>query len=505
MACILGLLAGCASGEHDLSRPAPEGLPLGSPLRIATLSDGDAWLRHHMMKDEPDRALRLLTNGRGEAGDPLLRWLQEALVLRQAGEFAASNERLERADLEVERRVTRSLSRTAGSMILNDRVLAYAPGRGEAAMIPFYRMMNYLVLGDQEGALVEARRVGALLAHDGRGDSRRCRQDGAIQYLAGLAFDAAGEMNDALVSLRRAEASFASCLPGSGAALPGVVGADLIRVARSLGVDDVADSAESRYPAPSLGEAADAGDLVLVLERGFVGHRTAEMLQVPIFPDDLEGVEGGDPSGVASAAARVAARLAADFTERGYWGVAWDDQRGDHLGYTLDGAYILRLAWPTFREHRPARNNLRLWIDGVPTDVASVAHLSTVVRSDLEEARASILARMVARGVAKYLLARELERTAEKRGGELLGFVTGRMANVAAVEMERADTRSWSLLPDELAIARLRLPEGSYAVAIETLAPTGESLEWRDLGEVRVKAGKLSVLNQRVWGGEPRD
>ena len=50
-----GLLTGCASRVPLPTRPAPESLPAGSPLRSRTLDERDAWLRHYVMFGEhPD-------------------------------------------------------------------------------------------------------------------------------------------------------------------------------------------------------------------------------------------------------------------------------------------------------------------------------------------------------------------------------------------------------------------------------------------------------------------
>jgi uncharacterized protein len=498
------LLSGCGGRGYSLARPAPETLPANSPLRISSLPDSDAWLRHHMMFGETGPALKRLDQGKGEGADRLLRALQQALVLRYAGDYVRSNELLEWADQEAERRYTRSITRTAGSMVVSDRVLPYTPGPGEMAMIPFYRMMNYYSLGDLEAATVEARRMSALLATGDRGSSRRCSGDATLQYLAGLTFESAGEMNDALVSLRQAEASSSSCPPGARTMLPVQFGADLHRVAAHLGIDEVADSAASRYASAVQDVKSGSGDVLVLLERDFVAHRSQEVLHVPVLEEELEGLESGDFEGIAAAAARITARLVNNLGERAYWGSAWDDEPVVRLAHLLDGAHILRLAWPSLHDEPRSPEPLRIRVDDIVSDVTTAADLSAVVRSQMEEDRAAVFTRMVTRGLARYLISREMEKKAEREGGEVLGFVTGRVANLAANALERADTRAWTLLPDNLSIARLSLPEGIHHLKIETIGSSGESTRVADLGMVEVTSGKRVVVNHRMWsGGEP--
>jgi uncharacterized protein len=492
---ILGT-AGCALRGNDFARPPLHSLPPGSPFHVTSLAAPDAWLRHHLMAGEHERALKILTPGsRDPFGDDLLRALQEALVLRQAGEFERSNERFAWAEDEIDRRSTLSVSRAAGSLILNDRVLPYLPGRGEAAMVPFYRMLNHLALADLEGALVEARRLSAQLGPPHSTKGAECRHDGALRYLAGLVFEAGGEQNDALVSLRQADVSFRSCGSAGGGA-PDGFGADLIRLARVLDFEEVADYAVARYGTPAE-PVGGTGEVLVLVEQGFVGHRREEALHVPIFPADIEELESGDVEGILRATASITARLANNFAERGVWGAAWDDNPATHFGYALRGAHVLRLSWPSFVEPDPAPVPMRLRVDDDSIAVHTLANLSVALQRDFEEGRPVLLARAVGRGLTKYLVSREAERQAEKRRGEIAGFLTGRLANLAANELERADVRSWSLLPDGLAIARVTLPEGSYRLRLETGSEEGSIV--RDLGTVEIRAGELVVLGERIW------
>jgi uncharacterized protein len=499
---IVLLLTGCASAGHHLARPAPGSLPPNSPLLVASLADQDAWLRHHVMFGDHDQALALLGPGRRQAGaDRLLRALQEAIVLREAGEFERSNERLEWADLEAERRRIRSASETLGSYIASDRVVSYTPTPGEAAMIPYYRMLNHLALGDLDAAAVEARRIGNLLEAVGA-DSRRCQGDAMLQYLAGLVFEAVGEGTDALVSLRRAESSFAVCSSGSGTGPPEHLGTDLLRIAFELGIEDVADGARERYASAVLPPPSRSGEVVVLLERGFVAHLSERAIHVPILEREIEDLESGDISGIAEAAALVAARLADNVIERAYWGSAWDDHPAVQVGYALSGAYILRLAWPVVVEPDRAAGSLRLVAAGDTIGIGRIGGVSEMVAGELVDGSATALTRMVGRGMVKFLATRELEKRAEKRGGELLGFVTGRLSNLAANELERADTRSWSLLPDEVAMARLTLPPGTHDLRLESISPAGTLVGYLDLGPVEVHPDELVVVSRRLWSGD---
>lgn len=507
-------LAGCASAGTPLPpRPAPTALPAAAPLYSPTLSDGDAWLRHHLMRGEHDAALHLLRRSAGRPRDALLRALQEGIVLHHAGRHAESNRVFARAEAEAERRYTKSVRRGVGALLVNDRVLAYSPSPAELAIVPYYRMLNYLALDRRESAVVEARKSSAHLARLADRVPDACPGFGLAHYLAGLVFAAAGELNDALVSLRWAERSFAAC--GGPSALPAELPADLLRVARALGVAEIADSVAGRYglaepePRPALGE------LVVVLEHGFAAHRVQQELYVPIFDDEVRGLDAGDAGATLEMAGRIAARVtsallagpaaAEPLWERRVWRMHARPAPGSALGDVRDVEYVLRLAWPVMRLEAARAASVRLVVDGRPLDAPPLEDVSARLVRDLESRRAALLTRMVARGLIKYVVSREAGEKAEKEGGRALGALVRLFTNAAANALEQADTRSWSLLPDQISLVRLRLPPGEHHVQVELLDGGGRVRERLDLGRVEVQPGAPVFLSRRVWGPEPGD
>src|SRR5690606_28664556 len=98
------------------------------------------------------------------------------------------------------------------------------------------------------------------------------------------------------------------------------------------------------------------GDLVLLVEQGFVAHRAEQSLHLPLLPGDVDGLESGEAGEIAAAAGVIGARLLEDMAQRAAWGYAWRDEPLYRMAAALEGAYILRLAWPVHRREalRPA-------------------------------------------------------------------------------------------------------------------------------------------------------
>ncbi|MBW3627976.1 MAG: hypothetical protein KY464_01650 [Gemmatimonadetes bacterium] len=497
------LLGGCSGQRAMPARPAPETLPAESPLLSRSLADSDAWLRHYLFVGEARTAVDALQPKSPLAPrDGLLRALQEGIVLHQAGEYRRSNQALEWAEVEADRRYTRSVSREVASFVINDGVVGYTPPAGELVMVPYYRILNYLALRDVAAAMVEARKATALIARLDRSRAQRCREDGMLLYLAGMVQEMGGELNDALVSLRQAQRAFASC--ESAVDVERAIAGDLHRLALRSGVTEVADSVAVKFSLQSA-TPRPGGDLLLLVEHGFVAHRAEQALHVPIFPEELDGLESSNLEQITAVAARVTTRLLDNASEKRVWGRAWDDAPLVQWANALEGAYVLRLAWPALRLEATRPAAVRVWVDDSVAAVSTAGDLTAMMHREMEQRRAAMLTRLVARGVVKYLLSREVEKKSEEKGGEAAGFLMGRLANFAANRLEQADLRSWSLLPDRISMVRTRLPEGVHRVRIETLGADGQVTGVRDLGEVTIRPNETLVLGQRVWGDDNGD
>ena len=478
-------------------------------------------------------------------GDELLRLLYLGTAAHYGRDYTKSNEYLEAAAALSDDRITKSLSRSALSLISNDGVLPYLPSHSERLLIPYYAAMNYIALGRMEDAAVEARRLAALLEADKdetdlSGDVRSLRS--TLRSFTGTIFEAAGHRNDALVAYRNA------------VALGGVV-----------------DTSFVSRPA-----SADSGSVVVMLENGFVAHRIEQNLFVWLGPDEMHAFStGGAADERAETATSVAARVANAFgNDRRDWG----RRRGDvHVGlpadlrhsrryraecvaqtdrdddrdrprfgerppsiadvknaapkeitkeaakpaaaqdsanaspavsapsrisapprrHTADRCrdeddvpYLLKVAWPVYTDVAlPAQASL---VVGADTVTSRFANLSGAVVNDFGSQLPLVVARTVARGAAKAALTESVKRKASEKN-EGLGKLLGLLGNAGNVILERADTRSWHLLPAGVAMVRVQVPAGTHNVQAVV---NGRVV---DVGAVQVERGGVAFATRRVW------
>lgn len=437
-----------------VARPFPAGLRFGrvALLALAVASTGCATLRATMDGyatgprgiSKSQQQLRVaLAHGdfvkayASRDDDALLRALDAGIVSYYASQFERSAAVLDSAALLADDRITASLSKDALALVTNDMARPYQPRRTERLFIPYYGMLAYARLGAWEDAAVEARRLVALLAQyaDDRDDAERTL-DATLQYLAGAVFERAGERGEAEV-------------------------AD--RIARSLA------PAPSDSGARARAGSSETGELLVVIERGFVAHRTTETIDVELGQDGREGRDDRSPWEPAS------------------------DHPGPHDRHADGGddRYHLTVAFPALRQSaRLPGGTVSLAVDGA---AAAAWRLVSVVDDasavDARRERAGLIARATARATAKYAVTKAIK---DKKGE-----VAGTLANIGATLLERADVRSWHLLPREISLLRIRLPAGSRNATL--WIGTGPDARSVTLGTVAIRAGTVTIAPVRLW------
>lgn len=440
-ATLRATVAGYATGPDGITRPQQR---LRQALADADFATALAW-------HEDDSLLQALTTG---------------AAAFYAGQFARSAAVLDTAALLADDRITTSLSKDGLAAVTNDMARPYQARRTERLFIPYYALLSYTQLGAWEDAAVEARRLVALIDQygDDRDDAERAVH-GAMQHLAGAVFERAGERDEAQVAYRAAHA-LSVTLPAS--------------VPR--------------------GTISDEGELLILVERGFVAHRATETIEIELGGDERDSLRGDDDrrrrvairiaEGSGTRPGRASATAVADRSTMPTFAPNRRRHRDDD-----DDDYHLTIAVPSLRRSaRPWGGDLRLVVDGAEVGgVTASAEIDDAAEVDARRERVALATRAVTRAAAKYVLTKAIK---EKKGE-----MAGRVANFGASLLERADVRSWHLLPQGITLARVRVPAGVRAVRVDV--GDGGALRTVDVGRVRVQAGTLTIVPVRLWRDPP--
>lgn len=500
---VLVLLTGCA-------RASLPPLPPASPFAGGTLSDYDAALRHYLVvRDSTALAAVLLAGPK----DSLLRAMQNGLVLRRLREYERSNAALQESDRLARERYTKSISQNLAAFLVSDNSLDFYPSALEWSMLHFYGMLNYLEVGDRESALVEARRANRLVrryANDNPG--RTYTIDAAVQYVAGMLQWSAGDLNDAVVSLRQSLDAYERYDNAFGVPPPKPVAQDLVRVASELGLHELATQVRRSYLGPPDAEPRatsddDSGELLLLIEEGFVAHRAEQKLYIPILAEEKDSILQGDAESAIATAALVLARTVILMNELTRSGSEFPQHEDGVIIATAGSAVgleLITLAWPVYELESFAPRDVLVVVDrGRPCVPHLLQDLSAVAVRDFEERRTSVMLRMVARGLLKEAGITVAEAEGEELAGDVGGFIARVALRAVATATERADTRTWSTLPGELSVVRSTLPAGHHALRVSYVGLDGT--DRTETIRVDIVPGQVTIASVHLLGGDAGD
>lgn len=438
--------------------------------------------------------------------DRLLRALSVGALGLYASRTDSSVWALDRAWALSEDRWSKRISAGLASAVVNDYVLPYTPGPTERLFIPFYGALSWLSRGDMDDAAVEARRLAQLLGEASPDSTAGTDGElrGLLHYVAAAVFDAAGDRNAADVAYRNAD--------------------------RLVQVPVRRDS--------SLADSL-AGDVVVVLEQGFVGH--------PVPRDETIWVSRGELSALRDHRDDRddrPMRTAGSIRVREGMSVyqPYGARHGLDLGLTIN--------WAEFRDGRDVAPSISVAASGTePTVVRAGGNVSRAVRADFERGQPARFARALLRAATRTAIYKAAGDQLAKAGDDdrrreprnVAGDVRGRTAGTppaarpsgtspvpertydpgkakddkksrdaetagrviaglglfalaaASQVNDVPDLRSWNLLPHDLRVVRLRLRAGEQDV--HAVIDGQEVL----LGRAVVRAGGVTVLAQRFF------
>lgn len=469
---------GCATAGQSW-RAGPAGISAERSLRNQ-LSGGQyesAWLALKSKEIAP--------------ADALLRHMYRGVIALHAGEYETGGKSMDRAWTISHDRWTKRVSDAAMSMVTSDAALPYDPGPAERMFIPFYGGLSWLARNESTSAAVEARRLSSLLETD-RGSQPADDFRGVMRYVAGVMYEIAGERNDADVSFRNA-AQLLGTLPGD-----------------------------------TLPPDAGHGDVVVLIEDGFVGRPEPSSMTFWYSDDEYSHLSGGDDGARFTTVSEMRRRrgMQRDWALEKYRSVSinWPEFSGAHREGSAIG--LSARAFTT-----PAAGGSSLAAAGMPLDSATLPHVVPVlesisaagvaaqvitadvtasVRADFEREQPARLARAIGRAVireaALAAASKSFEKAMEKDDdddkkkegkGKAIGHVLlgiGLLAGGAtSAVLDQPDLRAWQLLPDRVSVARMRLPVGDHEIEVMR---GGETVS---LGTVSVRPGGVTMLTHRFW------
>jgi hypothetical protein len=351
-------------------------------------------------------------------GDRPLAALERGSLQQSIGSYEGSRRDLSGAEQELELLdLTHDPAGAIAGYIYSDSAKKYRTPPTERLSLNAVNLLNYLAVADLEGAAVEARRFQVMREYL---QSQNIDASGPATlgtYLAGFVFEKRGEGDRALRYYEEAMAV---------GPLDSLL-APVVRLAR-----------HNPYRGPRLKETLARatkssggngnGEILIVLGLGRVPHKVPQRIPV------------GAAIGIAGSVLT---------------------QNVDFLKYGATKVVVYpELVWTP-----SVLGDASVAVDGQAVDVEQLTDLAAAIQQEYDKAKPRIIAAALTRMAARAAVA-EGVRAGGKQESQLLGDVLAIVVESAAVALDRPDTRSWTMLPERILVARVPVTPGAHTVDV---------------------------------------
>jgi hypothetical protein len=397
--------------------------------------------------------------------DRLVYFLDAGFAHHYAASYDTSNQKLHVAEAAAEELFTKSISRAALSLLLNDNVLEYAGEDYELLYANIIKCLNFLLLNDFEGAFVEVRKVNERLnlLEDKYADASRILNQGAIEDTARVAIDYEAK------KVRFYNDAFARWLSMH------MYAADLKWDDARIDYDYMVDAFAGQphiYPfeMPEVTYIPDSGKALLSIAALVGLSPVKEALNLRIRTDkDLDLVQ-------------------ILYTDGGK-----EDSEYGHLPLDVDEDYYFKFAIPKMVDRPSTIAAVRVvHEDSLLAELGLLEDVGLVSRETFEARASLIYLRSVARAVFKGLATHKLKERADDGG--LSGWLKKAAIDVASDLTENADLRCARLLPGRIFVADLQVPPGDYNLTLEFVDDLGNLVARQDVEGHRVLPGNFNLV-----------
>ena len=400
--------------------------------------------------------------------DRVVYYLDIGMLHHWNKEYGKSNEYLEKAEQAIDENFTKSLTRSASSLILNDNALAYAGEDYEDIYLNAFKALNYLALGRNDEAFVEVRRINLKLqqledkhakmarklseaeeAHEEFKPGKSHFQESALgRYLSMLLYRNDLKWDDVRIDLEKIQKGW-KLMP------------------------DIYDFKQPDFGASTEKVYKPKARLNVIAFSGMSPDKKASTFS--IFTEENVIVLAG--------------------TAENYLG------KQDLSGLSIipwngvEPGYNFKFQLP-YMQKRPTKvDRIELEITGVPAEqLHRIESIENVAIETFSIKKPLIYLKTLTRAVVKGLATQKTteQMTQNMDGGA--AFLTRIATSIAVMQTENADLRLSRFFPANAAIREVHLEEGTYDIKVNYYSPGGTLLYTDERPGVTVEAGTLNVL-----------
>ena len=388
------------------------------------------------------------------------------------GNNKKSIEHFAKAEQIYEDLYTKSVTNEAAAIVTNDNVRPYRARPFEVLLMYQYQILNYLALGDLDGALVEVRRAQIAMEALYQKDKDKVNDNGWLRYLSAIVYEMAGEEDDAAIAYIKAAKAFEE----GNVKMPNEVWEF---ITESLTKMDRADDLKS-FKSAKLGQtpkataAREKGQEIIVI--GYAGHS-------PILGEMY--LSGTYVSGTAL-----------NLTYK-------DGKTGKIQSFTAIAPPVAGAGSNTFhvgfslpqKKELPQRTSLfGLNLDGqMKVSPEKVADIDSELERNMKDENTTTMVRTATRVVIRTVAAQQAKK-ATNTGNGLFDLVKNIAVDVGQSQLEQADLRVALFMPNAIYVSRIPVDAGTHQLNISALGAHGQVVGQYNMDKVSVKKGQKKII-----------
>ena len=358
-----------------------------------------------------------------------------------ANNWSASQQTFAQAYIEVEEQRNKAKIQISkgfeklGAVVSNDNAISYQVPYYEQTMLHSHQALNYLFQHDLEGALVEIRRANLVQENALKAYEQEIHQAQNELYNSGMSTDSLASTYPSMVATigqvkNGFQNAFTFYLSGilyeaSGALNDAYIDykraieiypenpylqQDILRLATKLGMQDDLVNFQQRFGKYQTPRGKGQGQVVVLIEKDIVNSKQDVGLNLPV-------------------------------------------------GRSNGGLKFFSFSLPVYQGTLPQYSQSTFKSVDKTYQANEIVRIQSLAAKDLQEQLPSLLTRQVVRVIAKEQMRQKLSREA--------GDVGNILASIYNIASERADTRSWSTLPDQVNIVRMDVPVGEQTLQVQ--------------------------------------
>lgn len=373
--------------------------------------------------------------------DRVLKYLDKGIIYHYKGNYNLSNEEFEKAEYAIEELYTKSISKGAASILLNDNALDYRGEVYEDLYINVFKALNYIHLNEFDGAYVEINRINnklkeldtkyeEYLANLNKSEDQKFEipseeleyfNNVLANYLSHLIMRADGNIDGSRISLENLNNAWETYNDVYDYSKPDAVVNTSTRRSQNLNIIAFVGPAPQKVP---------------------VGARITTF-------DDFVTVS--DPTNFYT----------------------------DAIPFPgIEYGWNFKFEFPEMEETGTFVNSVEIEIDSVKVgELQLLENMCNVARKTFETEKSITYFKTITRAVLKGVGASSLGREIKKEADGIFGDILTGVVNAAVDATENADLRCWRTMPGYSFIGEFPIEEGKHTIKITFYDDLGRPLK----------------------------